>query len=246
MIPFKKHKMKYTYIIIQDKIDDFEDLKTALDEHSDYKFIATATNLEDGFSLIVKAKPNLIFLDVEINDRNSFTLIPKLKEFFTDLPIIIMTTKHNYYAKEAVNNQVSYFLSKPTEAVELENSLLFFEKVFTERQTHLVVKTGADIYLLHYNEISFLQAERNYTSIFNANGKSFSTSKSLKHFEETLPKKFIRVHRSFIVNKNCIERLNTRKGQLFLQPTDTLQDLEENFIPIGKEYLQKLKNSFSF
>ncbi|WP_158839783.1 LytR/AlgR family response regulator transcription factor [Polaribacter sp. L3A8] len=238
--------MKYTYIIIQDKKEALDDLRSALDEHSDYKFVDTATNLEDGFSLILKTKPNLIFLDVEINDRNTFTLIPKLKEFFTDLPIIIMTTTHNYYAKEAVNNQVSYFLSKPIQPVELENSLLFFEKTFTERQTHLVVKTGADIYLLNYNKISFLQAERNYTSIFNANGKSFSTSKSLKHFEETLPKKFIRVHRSFIVNKNCIERLNTRKGQLFLQPTDTLQDLEENFIPIGKEYLQKLKNSFSF
>lgn len=238
--------MKYKYVVIQDKQEALEDLKSALDKHSNYKLIDVATNLEDGFSLVLKTKPDLIFLDVEIDDKNTFTFIPMLKEFFIELPTIIMTTSHNYYAKEAVNNQVSYFLSKPIESVELQKSLLLFENVFTEKQTHLAVKTSSNIHLLSYKEICFLQAERNYTSVFNMTGKKLSTSKSLKHFEETLPKKFIRIHKSFIINKDCIEKLNTRKGQLFLQSTDALKELEENFIPIGKEYLLKLKNSFTF
>ena len=238
--------MKYTYIIIQDKKEAFDNLKTALNEHSNYKFVDIAANLEDGFSLILKTKPNLIFLDVEIGDQNTFKLIPKLKEFFIELPTIIMTTTHNYYAKEAVNNKVSYFLSKPIEPVELQKSLLLFEKVFTEGQTHLAVKTSSYINILAYKDICFLQAERNYTNVFNITGEKLSTSKSLKHFEETLPKKFIRVHKSFIINKDCIEKLNTRKGQIFLHPKDVFIDLEENVIPIGKEYMQKLKNSFSF
>ncbi|WP_341220163.1 LytTR family DNA-binding domain-containing protein [Polaribacter atrinae] len=238
--------MKYKYVIIQDKQEALDNLKATLDNHSNYKLVDVATTLEDGFSLIIKTKPNLIFLDVEIDDKNSFTLIPKLKEFFIELPTIIMTTSHNYYAKEAVNNQVSYFLSKPIEPVELQKSLFLFEKKFIEGQTHLAVKTSSDIHILDYKDICFLQAERNYTSVFNLIGEKLSTSKSLKHFEETLPKKFIRIHKSFIINKNCIDRLNTRKGQIFLKPTDALNDLEENFIPIGKEYVQKLKNSFSF
>lgn len=238
--------MKYKYVIIQDNQEALDDLKTTLDKHSNYKLIDIASNLEDGFALILKTKPDLIFLDVEINDKNSFTLIPKLKEFFMELPTIIMTTSHNYYAKEAVNNQISYFLSKPIEPVELQKSLLFFEKEFTKEQSHLAVKTSSDIHLLSYKDICFLQAERNYTNVFNITGEKLSTSKSLKHFEETLPKKFIRIHKSFIINKDCIEKLNTRKGQLFLQPTDALLDLEENFVPIGKEYLPKLKNSFTF
>ena len=238
--------MKYKYVIIQDNQEALDDLKSTLDKHSNYKLIDVASNLEDGFALILKTKPDLIFLDVEINDKNSFTLIPKLKEFFMELPTIIMTTSHNYYAKEAVNNQISYFLSKPIEPVELQKSLLLFEKGFTEGQSHLAVKTSSDIHLLSYKDICFLQAERNYTNVFNITGDKLSTSKSLKHFEETLPKKFIRIHKSFIINKDCIEKLNTRKGQLFLQPADALIDLEENFVPIGKEYLQKLKNSFTF
>ncbi|OAD46476.1 LytR/AlgR family response regulator transcription factor [Polaribacter atrinae] len=238
--------MKYKYVIIQDKQEALDNLKATLDNHSNYKLVDVATTLEDGFSLIIKTKPNLIFLDVEIDDKNSFTLIPKLKEFFIELPTIIMTTSHNYYAKEAVNNQVSYFLSKPIEPVELQKSLFLFEKKFIEGQTHLAVKTSSDIHILDYKDICFLQAERNYTSVFNLMGEKLSTSKSLKHFEETLPKKFIRIHKSFIINKNCIDRLNTRKGQIFLKPMDALKDLEENFIPIRKEYVQKLKNSFSF
>lgn len=246
IISIEKRIMKYTYVIIQDKKEAYDDLRLALNKYSNYKFVDTAENLEEGFSLIIKTKPNLIFLDVEIGEENTFKLIPKLKEFFMELPTIIMTTSHNYYAKEAVNNQISYFLSKPIIGVELENSLLRFEKVFTEKQTHLAVKTGSDIHIIAYKNICLLEAERNYTSVFNITGKKLSTSKSLKHFEETLPKNFIRVHRSFIVNRNCIERLNTRKGQLFLQQTEVTKELEENFIPIGKEYLQKLKNSFSF
>ncbi|AUC21570.1 MULTISPECIES: LytTR family DNA-binding domain-containing protein [Polaribacter] len=238
--------MKYKYVIIQDNQEALDDLKSTLDKHSNYKLIDVASNLEDGFALILKTKPDLIFLDVEINDKNSFTLIPRLKEFFMELPTIIMTTSHNYYAKEAVNNQISYFLSKPIEPVELQKSLLLFEKGFTEGQSHLAVKTSSDIHLLSYKDICFLQAERNYTNVFNITGEKLSTSKSLKHFEETLPKKFIRIHKSFIINKDCIEKLNTRKGQLFLQPLDALIDLEENFVPIGKEYVQKLKNSFTF
>ncbi|MGJ8744224.1 LytR/AlgR family response regulator transcription factor [Polaribacter sp.] len=238
--------MKYTYIIIQDKKEDFENLSSTLKEHSNYKFIDLATNIENGFSLILKTKPNLIFLDVEINNENTFQLIPKLKEFFIELPTIIMTTAHNYYAKEAVNNQILYFLSKPIASLELQKSLLLFEKVFAEKQTHLAVKTSSEIHVLAFKDICFLQAERNCTTISEVNGNGLSTSKSLKHFEETLPKNFIRVHRSFIVNKNCIAKLNTSKGQLFLQQTGALKNLEENFIPIGKEYAQKLKNSLYF
>ena len=74
--------MKYTYIIIEDKKEAFDDLKTALLEYPSYKFIDTATNLNDGFSLIIKTKPNLIFLNVEIGEQKTFKLIIRLKEFF--------------------------------------------------------------------------------------------------------------------------------------------------------------------
>lgn len=251
--------MNHNYIIIEDQKGALENLQIALEPHTNLLFKGTATNIKEGLSLCLKQKPNLIFLDVELGQEIGFDLIIELRSFYNILPFIIMTTAHDHYAKQAVNNDVLYFLSKPVDNDELQKALTKFEKAQAEQRNHLVIKDKNGHTLMQYEDIVFVKAESNYCDIFLKNGKKNTVSKTLKEIESLLPNTFLRTHKSFMVNTQFIEKINTTKKQITLNTktgiieivADTKTKIDENLklketetiIPIGESYIELVKNA---
>lgn len=230
--------MMYNYVIIEDEKGAYNSLKLALKSKTKYVHKGYATNVHEGILLIIKHKPDLIFLDVELGEESGFDLIKDLKNSFLHLPPIIMTTAHDKYAKNAVNNQVLYFLSKPIDISELHKALLVFENKNAETQEHIFIRNGNVLDLIKFDEIIYLQADEGYTTIFIENHKKDSVPKTLKYFETKLNKDFLRIHRSNIINITKIKEIKLTERLVVLDGKNKPIEVE-----IGRNYVQKLRNT---
>ncbi|NUQ22517.1 MAG: response regulator transcription factor [Saprospiraceae bacterium] len=182
-----------------------------------------AENLSRAVELIKNkyTTPNLVFLDINLERKgDGFRLLemfPKA-EFET-----IFVTGHDKYAKRAIKFSGLDFLSKPVNMEELEGALERFLEKRQEREK--LIKTllenlqnkipkvsfhtrdGAVV--LHIHEIVCCEAENTKTHFHMENGDVHTASKILKTYEELLVEHgFSRVHQSFLVNWNFIERFD--------------------------------------
>ncbi len=231
--------MNFDCIIVEDEKGALENLTIALESHPNYKIIDSKNNIKDGLSTILKNKPQLIFLDVELGQEKSFDLIDQLHMYFNQLPHIIMTTAHDHYGKEALNNGVLYFLSKPIDPDELQRALFLFEQEYTSTNKRLLVKTKNDINLFHFDEVMYLEGEGNYTIIHKCDGQALTTARTLKHYQRTLPNNFVRIHKKYIINNSYLSKYTIKTKSLMLNAASKTK-IE---LPIGEAYFTLFKSS---
>ena len=232
--------MNFNYIIVEDNLGALQNLQSALKPFSNFKEIGTAHTLAKGIALTLSTKPHIIFLDVELGNENGFELIKEIRQFTTEMPYIIMTTGVDKYAKKAVNTDVLYFLEKPIDPDELVIALNKFEKKYLELQKHITIKNTEGHFFMHLETIQYIKSEINYCNIFRANQSPMLVSKTLKEIEKILPNQFVRIHKSYIVNSQFVQMLNTTKKKIKLScHSENIEILE---LPIGNSYLEIVKN----
>ncbi len=108
----------------------------------------------------------------------------------------------------------------------------------------LAIRTGSGISFVDFHDILYCRADGRYTHVYLNNGKSVLTARLLKTFENKLPDDvFIRIHKSYIININCIS--NFRKGNNVFTVKGTSTELE-----VAKRrrkiLLDKLDSTFTF
>ncbi|WP_434977914.1 LytR/AlgR family response regulator transcription factor [Daejeonia sp. YH14] len=233
--------MNYNYIIVEDNAGALKNLQTALKPHQGFREIGVAHTLAKGISLALKAKPHIIFLDVQLGDENGFNLIKEIRMLTAEIPFIIMTTDFDKYAKNAVNADVLYFLDKPIDPDELEIALQKFERRFLELQNHITLKNSEGHYFMQLDDIQYIQSDNNYCRIFRVNQPIMHISKTLKEMEAILPPPFIRIHKSYLINSKYVKMLNTSKKIIRLEIVGdhTQGEIE---LPISDLYLETVKN----
>lgn len=229
--------MIYNYIIIEDTVGALRNLQTALKSFEDFKEIGVANNANQGVGMVLNLKPHLVFLDVELGDDYGFDVLKQIRLSSPELPYFIMTTDFVKYAKEAVNADALYFLDKPIDPDELELALQKFQKKYLEMQSHLTIKNSEGHFFIHLDDIVYLEADNNQCKIIRNKKNSMFASKTLKDMESILPTNFIRTHKSFIINQNYLQMVNTTKKVLQLNCDDKLIE-----IPIGNSHLERVKN----
>jgi two-component system LytT family response regulator len=265
--------LKYQYVIIEDNVKAIESLRLFLKHYPDYQEKGIAHTSKKGILQILEHKPDLIFLDVELEAGTGFEMLRELRIHLTQMPSVIMITSHDHYAKEAVNNNALYFISKPFDPDELEMALHKFEKTFLQKVKHLKFKNAEGHVILNLEEIILIMSDSNYAYLFKTDGEIIPVSKTIKDIETRLPDSFIRIHKSYIVNSTFIEMINTNVKNVIITSTTSLKNLKskvnekENLdlhkndlanktvntahkneykavLPIGNSYLEKLKNTF--
>jgi len=262
--------MKYSYLIIEDNPKAIESLRLFMNGFPLFKEKGIAHNVKKGVLLAMEQKPDLIFLDVELENGNGFELIKELKSTLNFLPKIIMTTSHDYYAKEAVNNDVFYFISKPYDPDEIEIALRKFEKIFIENQSQIHIKNAEGHHIINLEDIIMVMSDGNYSHIFKKDLKIITSAKSITDIEEKLPLNFMRIHKSYVINNSFIELFNSQSKTIILSSEQPLTHIKnkicerENIdlknlsvsnktisaahknshkvvLPVGKIYLEKVK-----
>ncbi len=197
---------------------------------SNIDLVAKFTNVEKAKEYILNNEIDLLFLDIQMPDMNG---IDFYKQFAKD-KLVIFTTAFSEYAYEGFNvNAVDYLVkpfdfnrflascNKAIEAYSLKNKI---------HETFISIKSDSKIYNLKASEITLIESKDDYVKIHLVDGKHLLSKITTKGILEILPKEFIRVHRSFIINKNHVNNISTYS--VMVNNTE---------VPIGKNYKLELQ-----
>jgi two-component system LytT family response regulator len=203
--------------------------------------VAEADGVATGVSMIREFCPDVVLLDVEMNDGTGFDLLRQTEQPGFQL---IFTTAHNQYAIQAIKYSAIDYLMKPIDPIELQQSLqkasgnmhqqtlqkqlaVLLQQIShkNDQEKQLVLKDIDKTYFVKMNDIVYCEAEGSYTKFYMANGESIFVSRNLRHYEELLaPSGFFRTHHSCLVNplKIKVYDRKTDSGTLILEGGHTV------------------------
>lgn len=185
-----------------------------------------------GLEEIRRLKPDLVFLDIEMNSISGLDIAHILPYECC----FIFTTAHAQYALNGFELDAVDFLHKPFAYKRFEKAV---NKAIRRMKAHnsripenIVVKQEYSNISIPLSDILYIEAMENYTKIFRLSGGYTLSHTSLKNIQELLPQNtFLRIHRSYIIALDKVEQFSKREIKLKGYPKS---------IPIGRLYTAKI------
>ncbi len=231
-----------TYIILDLQESATSVLKTVLEDYPTISFLGAYNSYEDVFNAILKLKPDIVFYNLDLLPESPFKIVDELNSYVNILPNFIGISKNQKLAYGALKNNFFDYLISPLNELEIRKSILKLKKkVFLNSTKTICLKSYKDYKYINVDEILFLKADNNSTDFYISDGQIISAFKTLKIFENNLPNNFLRIHKSYIVNKNFISRINYSKLRCTV-------DKNLHKVPFTKTYIDNIElitNSFS-
>lgn len=183
---------------------------------------------DKGFEAIVATRPDLVFLDIEMNDVSGLQIAQKMPK---DIGFIF-TTAYAEYALAGFNLDAFDFLHKPfsydrfVSAVEKSVRRLEYTRLADVKKTIVVRQEYANV-PIRISEILYMEAMGNYTKIYLTDGEMILAHNSLKWFCDRFDAHiFIRIHKSLMVASDKIKCYNRQSVKL----------INDKTLPVGRSY----------
>lgn len=185
--------------------------------------------------------PDILFLDVMLEDKNSIDLLAQNKMQYGKTQIILMTA----YPIEAYNlSEVSccYYLIKSRLTDEqLARALKKAVGASAKKAADLeLVKIGSKTYTINFQDILFIETFNNNIVLHMADGSTMNLYTTLKHFSKRLPASFLRCHKSYMVNMNHV--LSYEPHQFRVTTRETVPIPPKKYAEITELYRKYMKN----
>jgi two-component system LytT family response regulator len=219
-------------VIVDDEKEARAVLRTMLQRHaSEVSVVAEAASLEEALTVLKTHSPDLLFLDVQMPGGDGFELLKQLVHWDFD---VIFTTGSQHHAIQAIRFSALDYLVKPVLGDELrasidrhiakrsivpevQNQLLHNINQPDERTMKLTLSSGDRSYFVDPAEVTWCEADVNYTNLHLMDDRRFVSARTLKDYEDMLtPLGFLRTHRSYLVNRAHIDHLD-RSGFVVLR-----------------------------
>lgn len=244
-------------VIIDDEKNNLDNLAAILSVHCpQVTVVATALNADEGEKIILQHNPDLVFLDIQMPEKNGFDLLKSLKNLSFD---IIFVTAFDQYGIQAIKFSAIDYLLKPIDIGELKQAVqkvvvknaekkqnLQLENLINllqqkqQKQFHrIALQSLKETRFIEPDKIIRCESSNNYTTFYLLNGEKIMTSKPIFEYEEILNDYgFIRCHQSHLVNKIFIKSWIKEEGGYLL--------LEDNSkVPISRQKRDNLKQVLS-
>lgn len=221
--------MKITTLIVDDEAPGRAVLRNYIAGHPELELVGEAENGADAVRLIGEFKPHLVFLDVQMPDLDGFGVIEEISP--RHMPATIFVTAYDRYALRAFEAHAIDYLLKPFDKVRFERALqhaceLIADQEHARREKQLLallestrtahpeparfaIRSGDRTTFISLDEIDWVEASANYVLI-HAGNQAYQLRESIGRMAERLdPNRFVRVHRSVIVNLKKIRELQS-------------------------------------
>ncbi len=236
-------------IIIDDEQDARDGLETLLNSyHTEIEIVAKAGNAVQGLQEIIRHKPGLIFLDIEMPGKDGFFVAKELESLDLNSSIIFVTA-YDQYAIQAIKHAAFDFITKPVDPDELAVAITRFktrkdkESIQDKLEslhaylnpTQLRFHTTKGFILIDPKDIIYCSAEGNYTELFLVNDRKVMVTQQIGQLENQLDhKQFVRISRSYLLNTRYMKEFNRKKKIVELNDNN-LPDL-----PVSKNGIKRL------
>lgn len=231
-------------VIVDDEQNGREILQLLVEQHcSNVSVMDSVATIKSAIKSIVKHKPDLVFLDIELDNGYGFDILSNTKVREQNFKVIF-TTAYEQYAIKAIKNKALDYLLKPIDSNELKEAVA---KVTTQIQYNidelahalkssfkqtsklkLVNREGFG--LVDVQSIIYCKSEANYTRFYFKNSKSILTSKTLKTYQPQLEQNnFLRIHKSHIINLNEVKKYLQGNGGQVIMSNDEALSVSKDF-----------------
>ena len=218
--------------------------------------VAICGNGEEGLQAIRKHNPDVVFLDVEMPKMNGFEMLEQIPVNFH----LIFTTSYDQYAVKAIRFSALDYLLKPIDREELRKAVhkaeqriqipmvqqleILMQKIKQPSTpiNKIALPTMEGLQMIPVDTIINCESDDNYTKLILKNGKRLLVTRSLKEIEESLEQySFVRIHRSYLVNLNEIEKYIKGEGGYLIMSDGSTVDVSRSRKEILMQKLQPSK-----
>lgn len=198
------------------------------EECSNVKLLKSANGVKSGLKAIEEQNPDLVLLDIKMDDGTGFDLLKKAE------PInfkVIFITAFDQYAILAFKFSAIDYLLKPVNPEDLVNAVNRAEQMVQQdfstqlkalnenlktqepKGKKIILRTSETVHLVKVSDISYCESDMSYTNFYLADGQKILVSRTLREFDELLKEfGFFRVHKSFLVNLFAITKFEKADG----------------------------------
>ncbi|MDD3875706.1 MAG: LytTR family DNA-binding domain-containing protein [Bacteroidales bacterium] len=228
--------------------------KIVLDNFKNIYVVGEAFSVSEAVSVINETKPDIVFLDVEMPDGNSFDLLRALDSI--NFEIIFITT-YDQYAIKAIKLSALDYILKPVNKLEIIKAVNKFFSRRTSKSTEIrynvlkgelhdeekgktiILPSTKEFLVVSPNDIVRCQSDSYYSKVYLSDGKVVMVSKTLKQFEHIFDdSKFIRIHNSHLINvKYVVQFINTKESHVVMKGGEILpvsRRKKENILSVFK------------
>ncbi|MTI71407.1 MAG: response regulator transcription factor [Firmicutes bacterium] len=199
-------------LILEDEEYTKRFIKKIVSESPLIKKVYETSSGNDAINYANEYRPDVALLDIELDENENLNglEVAKLIKNVSPKTKFVFLTGYSKYALESFEVHPYDYILKPINIGKLRETLSNLAKNITGKcnkdDIKLIIKTGKEIYFIAYEDIIFI--EKNDKKILvHEKSNQYETRGTLKQLEKELDENFIRVHKSFIVNKNRIKNI---------------------------------------
>ena len=245
-------QQQLTAVIVDDEAPARMVLKEYLAGQADIRLAAECANGFEAVKAVTEHHPDLLFLDVQMPKLDGFEVLELLSGAL-DRTAVVFATAYDEYALRAFEVHAVDYLLKPYSA-ERFNEALARARARLGREApagppaaaaaearrrrtleRVLIRDGAQVHVLSIDAIDYVEAQDDYVA-FHAGGRSHLKEQTLADVESALdPTRFVRVHRSYIVNVERIARV-----ELYAKDSRVAILADGSRLPVSRSGYQRL------
>lgn len=254
--------MRCTALIVDDEPLARVRMRSLLEPFSsEIEIIGEASSGADAIEKITQLLPDVVFLDIQLNDMDAFEALRSLED---DMPLIVFTTAYDNFALRAYEENTVDYLLKPVEPARLEKTVEKLRKRLEQSASEnqlpenfswdsfrqmmgsannylqrLQVKIGDRILLVNVDEIVRFQSEEKYTTVYTLSGQ-YVIDMPLVDLEKKLdPRQFVRIHRAHLVAIDYIAEI--RKSDMS-RLNVVLRDKDHTKLLVSRNFVKRVRS----
>ncbi|HZZ76203.1 MAG TPA: LytTR family DNA-binding domain-containing protein [Puia sp.] len=226
------------YLIVDDVEIDSRAIEALASGYSFLKKVATCQHALEAIELVPILKPDILFADIEMPGSSGLELVRHLAG---SVPVPVFITSHPEFALEGFEIDAFDYILKPVNPdrfgrcvsrirafYELRSKSFAFDK--ENQSEYIVIKQGYDKYKISMHDILYLEAMKDYTRMVTLNNQYLILGTFTSMHDQLPADRFIRIHRSYIVNQHKIE--SVAGNRVFISGHE---------LPVGKSYKYALE-----
>lgn len=216
--------LKYRVFVVDDEPLGREAVKEVLKGYPNIEVVGEAADGRAAIRQIRDLKPDLVFLDVQMPVLTGFDVLELLGD---DAPLVVFVTAYDQYAVDAFEMRAMDYILKPVTPSRMTKTIQRLEETMWDRSqqrqkadtlldehhkkqgplNRVLIQNRGEVTILKVEEIIFIEAKGDYLAFVTAKGRQLKYERMTRIESWLDPVRFCRVHRSYIVALDLIERI---------------------------------------